>query len=222
MIKNINNTSFKHVVDLFDTSTSYYLVFIDNDINYAYLNNYFLEKFGLIYEGHEKYSAFTALHPDDYETANELNSNCRREPGKSFPIVLRKLNDKGGYTITQWDFKASVTTSGEVEGLIGVGYDITEFGSMEYHINQLSLTINQVAYKQSHVIRRPLANILGLIEVLNVSDPSPSTKKIIKLLRKSCKELSKEFDDFMIDDGIATITETEQPIVTLANRPLSA
>src|SRR3954467_15196398 len=100
------NTSFKHVIDLFDTSTSYYLVFIDNEVNYSYLNKYFLEKYASLYEGHEKYSAITALHPDDYERATELNFKCRREPGKSFPIVLRKLNGRGGYNITQWDFKA--------------------------------------------------------------------------------------------------------------------
>jgi len=95
------NTTFKHLIDLFDTSETYYLVFIDNDINYAYLNNLFLEKYASLYEGHEKYSAVIALHEDDYEIATEVNSKCRLEPGKSFPIVLRKLNGRGGYTITR-------------------------------------------------------------------------------------------------------------------------
>ena len=205
----IENNSFEYLIDLFKSSNIYYLVLIDNEVNYAYLNNYFLEKYAALYKEGEKKSALAALHPDDYELAAEISNNCRNEPDKSFEVVLRKLNGKGGHTITQWEFKANITTSGEIEGIIGVGYDITDFETRSQHINILSSAINDVAYKQSHVIRRPLANIIGLIEVLENSTVPALIKTIVKMLRESCNELSDEFNDFTINDD-QTITPTDQ------------
>ena len=53
-------------------------------------------------------------------------------------------------------------------------------------------TLNQVAYDQSHLVRAPLANILGLTALLEGMDVSEEVRDMIDLLRTSAVKLDKE------------------------------
>ena len=110
---------------------------------------------------------------------------------------------RGGYTITQWDFKANLTADGRINGIIGLGYDITDFESRQDHIRFLTSTLQDVAYKQSHLIRRPLANIMGLVEILDQGNLDSASKDIVSMLKQSIAELNYEFDAFLIKDETA-------------------
>jgi len=195
-------TTFDHIVNLLNNSSTFYLVLVDDDGNYAYLNDYFIEKYAYYYKRGAKRSALAALHPDDHGACYKANMLCRQHPQECFQLTLRKLNGTGGYTITQWDFKANCTPDGAIEGIVGIGYDITDFESRQDHIKFLTSTLRDVAYKQSHVLRRPLANIVGLVELLEQGEINESSAAIIKMLKQSCRELNQEFDNFLItDDG---------------------
>jgi signal transduction histidine kinase len=187
-----------HLIKVFENSKTYYLVLVDDDGNYAYLNDYFTERYSYYYKGKGKRSALDALHIDDHALCFKTNMLCRQNPHESYQITLRKLNGKSGYTITQWDFKANLNAENHIDGIIGIGYDITDFESRQDHIRFLTSTLKDVAYKQSHLIRRPLANIVGLIELLEQGDQTIQSKKIIELLKQSCEELNDEFDAFLV------------------------
>ncbi|MFD1257342.1 hypothetical protein ACFQ3S_11090 [Mucilaginibacter terrae] len=189
-----------HIISLLNTSETYYLVFVDDNGNYAYLNDYFIEKYAIYYKDNGVQSAIAALHPDDHSICFKTNMLCRQNPHQCFQLTLRKLNGKGGYTITQWDFKANITSEGRVNGIIGIGYDITDFESRQDHIRFLTSTLQDVAYKQSHLIRRPLANIMGLVEILDQGELDNSSKDIVAMLKQSIKELNHEFDSFLVKD----------------------
>jgi signal transduction histidine kinase len=132
---------------------------------------------------------------------------CRQNPQHTYQLTLRKLNGKDGYTITQWDFKANLTSDGRISGVIGVGYDITDFESRQDHIKFLTSTLRDVAYKQSHLIRRPLANIIGLVEILEQDQLSSSSKDIVAMLKQSVADLNYEFDTFLIKDDDQLLAE---------------
>jgi signal transduction histidine kinase len=193
-------STFDHLVKVFETSNTYYLVLVDDDGNYAYLNKYFTDRYAYYYKDPSTRSALAALHIDDHALCFKTNMLCRQNPQKSYQITLRKLNGKSGYTITQWDFKANITADNRIDGIIGIGYDITDFESRQDHIRFLTSTLKDVAYKQSHLIRRPLANIVGLIELLEQGEQTAASKKIIALLKTSCDELNDEFDAFLVND----------------------
>jgi sigma-B regulation protein RsbU (phosphoserine phosphatase) len=53
-------------------------------------------------------------------------------------------------------------------------------------------TLKEVAYDQSHLVRAPLANILGLTALLESMDASDEVKNIIDLLRTSAVKLDQE------------------------------
>lgn len=72
--------------------------------------------------------------------------------------------------------------------------EVTQLRKMQY----LTVTLNNMAYQQSHLIRRPLANIIGLLQLLDdTSDVTESGKDIVDMIKQSCEELNKEFEDFM-------------------------
>jgi signal transduction histidine kinase len=196
-------TTFDHIVKILNTSETYYLVLVDDNGDYAYINEYFEEKYAAVYKNSHQRSALAALHPDDHSNCFKTNMLCRQNPHQTYELTLRKLNGKGGYTITQWDFKANLNTDGQIKGIIGIGYDITDFESRQDHIRFLTSTLQDVAYKQSHLIRRPLANIMGLVELLEQSELDSSSKDIVKLLKQSVKELNYEFDSFLVKDDDA-------------------
>jgi signal transduction histidine kinase len=202
-------STFDHVAELLKTSHTFYLVLVDNRGHYAYINEYFLEKYADFYKDRAERPANAALHPDDHQVAYDASVYCVQNPHECHQATLRKLNGRGGYIITQWDFKANLLADGTVSGVIGVGYDITDFETRQDHIKFLSSTLRDVAYKQSHLIRRPLANIIGLADMLENSDIDESAKVIVKLLKQSCHELNLEFDSFLVKDDV--IIDNGQP-----------
>lgn len=186
---------------LLSKSSNFYLVHIDKHGNYVYMNDYFLSRHSSFYRPHEAAPAYLALHPDDYELSYATYLKCIARPEQTFGTTLRKLDGKGGYVITYWEYQANQLPNGEYEGVIGVGYDITAFESRKEHIAFLTETLKSLAHSQSHDIRRPLANIMGLVEVLNVLVQDNETiSDIADKLSQSCLELNKEFELFIVRD----------------------
>lgn len=52
-------------------------------------------------------------------------------------------------------------------------------------------TIRQAAYRNSHIYRQPISNIIGLIDLLNKKDPDTDTAKIYELLKHEAEKLDK-------------------------------
>jgi YesN/AraC family two-component response regulator len=66
------------------------------------------------------------------------------------------------------------------------------------HMRYLTSTLNSIAYQQSHLIRRPLANVIGLVEILDeLGAKNEGIKDIVAMLRQSCSDLNNEFEVFM-------------------------
>lgn len=193
--------SFENIVSMLRGSGTYYLVKIDMQGNYVYLNDHFLERHAAYYKPGEIRSAAIALPEQDQEIATRIFMQCIKSPGECFPVNLRKLDGQGGYIITFWEYKANRLPTGEIDGVVGIGYDITAFESHKQYVRFLTNTLDGVADKQSHQLRRPLANILGLSEVLNqLSETDDTLQDIAGMLAQSCKELNDEFEAFLIRD----------------------
>jgi len=84
--------------------------------------------------------------------------------------------------------------------IIGVSYnatDITDRKTHEKHIVAQNDSLKQIAYIQSHDLRRPVASILGLVEIFK-SEHYEATKAELIMLEDAAKEL---------DERIRTIVE---------------
>ncbi len=70
------------------------------------------------------------------------------------------------------------TSSGEPLRMIGSMQDVTTLRIHERRIQQQNEHLLQIAWQQSHQVRRPLANLLGLIQLLQ-SGPYPQDKLML-------------------------------------------
>jgi len=89
-------------------------------------------------------------------------------------------------------FNPIYNAGGEIFGVGCFLQDITESKQHEKKIQQQNIQLKEIASITSHQVRVPLANILGLTEILDSEDPlSPCNYKIIEYLKKSAQELDK-------------------------------
>jgi PAS domain S-box-containing protein len=75
-----------------------------------------------------------------------------------------------------------------IEGTI---HDITERKNAEEIIKLKNEKLTEVAFLQSHIVRRPIANILGILHLINKENPSDPIN--IELIPK-LEEVSKDLD----------------------------
>ncbi len=56
-------------------------------------------------------------------------------------------------------------------------------------ISSKEKTLEEIAYSQSHLVRRPLANIIGLVEMLETTAETSANNAIVAMLKQSAAEL---------------------------------
>ncbi|WP_211217476.1 PAS domain-containing protein [Segetibacter koreensis] len=93
---------------------------------------------------------------------------------------------------TRLRFNPIYNASGKIFGVGCFLQNITESKLHQRKIEQQNAQLKEIAFITSHKVRVPLANILGLTEILDIEDPvSSSNVKIIEYIKTSAKELDK-------------------------------
>jgi len=183
-------------------SSFFYTIAIGMDSRYTYVSDNYNRNFDLLGDSLLGKHFSVTLHPDDIPLCSVAGMRCFENPGKLIPVSLRKHNGEGGFISTQWEMKAIFNANQEPEGIFCIGYNITELViakvEIESKINQLS----EIGFIQSHVVRRPLANILGLANLLAATDVPPNVRHLHELLFRSAGEL---------DEAVKEITNKADP-----------
>jgi len=190
--------SFEETKKLLHDSSLYYLISVDMNSTYSYVNNRYRAAFNGLHGNLVGQHYSVTMHPDDLEICQRVSEQCFRFPDRIFPAIIRKHDGKGGFIITQWEYKAMFNANREPSGVFCMGNDITEFmnatidlQNAKESLNDAKLTLSQIAYIQSHVVRKPIANIVGLTSILDSMDVPADVKSIISMMTDSAKELDK-------------------------------
>lgn len=195
--------SFEEIKKLLHDSSLYYLLSIDMNSNYSYINNRYRAAFNGIHGDLVGQHYAITMHEDDLNVCSRVAEQCFTHADRVFPAIIRKHDGKGGYIITQWEYKALFDIDNTPLGIFCIGNDITEFmrASIDLEntresLNNAKLTLAQIAYVQSHVVRKPIANIIGLTHVLDtIENVDPDLKNILSMLNTSAKELDEVIKD---------------------------
>jgi len=177
------------------TSSYFYTIAIGMDSRYTYVSDNYNRNFALLRATLLGEDFSVTLHPDDIEVCAIAGKQCFENPGQLIPATLRKHDGKGGFIITQWEMKGIFNDQKEPEGIFCIGYNITELVSAQTVIENKNSQLSEIGYIQSHVVRKPLANIIGLIDLLTVMDLGPEAKQLHDLLNSCAKQLDEVIKD---------------------------
>jgi len=189
---------FEETKKLLDDSTMYYLISVGMDSKYSYVNKRYQKAFNNVHGNLVGQHYSVTMHPDDTAVCQSVSELAFSNPDKVFPAIIRKHDGHGGYVITKWEYKAIFDDHSIPAGMFCVGHDITELilNSTELKDTKESLTktqynLAQINYIQSHVVRKPIANIMGLSVLLESMNVSPELKDMIHMINESAKELDQ-------------------------------
>lgn len=189
---------FNDTIKLLEKSHFFYVIIAGMDGNYRYVNENYAGAFKHISNEIVGKPYFLTMHPDDSKVCQEVSLMCFQYPDQSFPATIRKHDGKGGYIVTQWEYTAIFDEKGSPSGVFCMGHDITEVvvATQELEVAKTEIEeqknlLDQIVWEQSHVLRRPLANIIGLVNILNKMDIDQNLKNICEMLIESSEQLDQ-------------------------------
>lgn len=185
---------FEEIKALLGNSGIYYLIAVDMDSKYSYLNKRYADIFKLIHGNLVGEHYAQTIHPDDTHICQAVSELAFKHRGSSFPATLRKHDGKGGFIITRWEYKALFDDAGIPIGIFCIGHDISELMQITGELQQIKIT-------HSHSIRRYVANLIGLGNIIQqateITDMQDAAKMIVQCatdLDKVVREIHNKVD----------------------------
>ena len=92
-----------------------------------------------------------------------------------------------------------VRENGELIGISVTVSDITERKKHEENIRLQNEKLRRIAFIQSHQVRQPLSNILGILSFINLNGLSDDDKYLMKILSLSANQLDQVVRNIVIE-----------------------
>jgi len=159
------------------------------DVNKAAVNNYGYSRAEFL-----KMSV-RDIRPDDdaHSTDEELRSDF--DPEDHNVLFNTRHRRKNGDVIFV-EVKSSRLTEGPAEARLVLASDVTDRHAYISAIEKQNQKLRDIAWVQSHVVRAPLARLLGIVQMIDEEEEaSPQTRKLLKLIQSSAHELDGVIHD---------------------------
>ena len=187
--------NFQQINHFLQDSSFFYTIAIGMNSLYSYVSNNYDRNFeftnGTLLGKHFS----VTLHPDDIAICERVGFECFSKPGELLPATLRKLDGQGGFVTTQWEMQAFFDDLGQPEGIYCVGYNITEFVDTRSRLHLAHNQLDDIGFIQSHVVRKPLANIISLTDLIQQEVSDKYINELCSMLIKSSVELDEAIKD---------------------------
>jgi len=112
---------------------------------------------------------YNAVHPEDVENVERTIDNLLSEKKMISGAMYRIILPNGSVRHIESHVIIKKSDSGRIISVIGTNRDITDDVLVHDKIKLQNKVLRDIAFIQSHEVRRPLANILGMIEILQNS-----------------------------------------------------
>jgi PAS domain S-box-containing protein len=123
------------------------------------------------------------VHPDDAGTMSQTYNKLLSQPGIPFFVSVRIRRSNGTYIWTEGTI-TNMLDNENVKGIVSNFRDVTERKEGELQREKITLdlvernnNLEQYAYIVSHNLRGPVANILGISNILDLKGASPKDKQ---------------------------------------------
>ena len=137
------------------------------------------------------------------DTENNVDQKFQRDFNKALSGETVVIEDEIIYKRdkSRW-FRTEYYPVYEDGNLIGVSVtvsDITERTNYEENIRLQNEKLRKIAFIQSHQVRQPLSNILGILSFINTDGMSDDDKYLMKILNLSAKQLDDVVRNIVIE-----------------------
>lgn len=155
------------------------------------------------------------MHPDDLQKSKELDDelNASKE-GEHVEKVIRLRHKQGKYLYLQ--IYCSVyerDENGRMASCLGFANNITEQIELQEKLRQAMDVIHQMQYSNSHDLRGPVSNIIGLVKMLDSTDfMFEHQRNLVKTLCKTVHQLDQVIHNIN-DLGNSAQQQTDEPVV---------
>ncbi|MDP1727641.1 MAG: PAS domain S-box protein [Bacteroidota bacterium] len=130
------------------------------------------------------------LHPDDVKRVTTIVEGFANSEATNLQLEYRFKCADGTYKFILDRAFAIRNESGKAIRMIGAMQDITERTNHLKAIEEQNAKFREIAWTQSHVVRAPLARIMGLIDLIeNEPHKNGDTVEILGYIKSSAKEL---------------------------------
>jgi PAS domain S-box-containing protein len=133
----------------------------------------------------------SAVHPDDTQRMARIIGDLVLGITEINGAIYRIILPDGSVKSIESHAIIKRSEDGKPVSLIGTNRDVTEDVHAQEKMKSQNKALREIAFIQSHEVRRPLANILGIIEILRTMD-SFAELDIFHQLEESAEELDKE------------------------------
>ena len=115
-------------------------------------------------------------------------------------IVILRENALGQKRWIKWDEIAFFDAKKEVVEILSIGHDITEMKENEFQNANYIAQMEELAFKNSHHFRKPLSNIIGVIDLINEDSNQLEINELLDIIKTEINDLdssSKELSSFI-------------------------
>lgn len=185
-------------------SPSIYTIVTDLNGNYSYVNDLFKQRFSFLTDDFIGKHSYSAIYEGDHNKCLEIAQECLENPDQVFSIELRKPNSNmDTFFWTLWDFSVFKNELNEPIGILCLGQDITQKEQTILRLKSYDAVLKKIAWEQSHTVRGPLANILGIVQVLQSVPnlPQDQLNQSIAYLKIAAEELDTVIKNIVIQSS---------------------
>ena len=169
------------------------LVYVSKDLRIKYVNRHAqqhaIKMFGKPFQIGDK---LTDYYEDEYKAIGIEHERIVAEQKKAVIHEHEVVYPNGE---RQWylrHYYGVFEDNGELSGVVIASINITNRKEQELQIQKHVDTLKEIAKIQSHEIRRPVANIMGLTDLMNLQEKTADeNEQILQYLRMSALELNE-------------------------------
>lgn len=187
----------KELLDVYETVTS-----VTNDVIWEYYPgtdqldwmNGFTEIFGYTAELSENTREWilSKIHPDDRERVEQSMEESLAQLSNSWRCEYRLACADGTYKYVSNQAFILLDKDGQAKKMVGALRDITLRKNYEQRLLRKNQMLKDIAWNNSHELRRPVSNIAGILNLLKADAERNQTDiSLLEMLERSALELDE-------------------------------
>lgn len=133
------------------------------------------------------------IHPDDFPSLDrELKMFFRTSGNLPFKKEFRIISQNNqAIWVVGFGKTSRWSKDGTPEQIRGLLIDITERKKQEIWLREHHYFLKDLAFQQSHSMRARVANIIGILEILETEVHTAETRKLLTIIRKEVQMLDE-------------------------------